>query len=154
MSLTITIAAPFRHARKDQLKKNEIVYYLSFKQHWMNINEANILIARAGEEGLIEMEGDMIRPLFDVSTIEIPLGYKPGSAVFERSDPVDDLLSRISKQTGIALAELVAEQNQVVMELFRGNLRSEAAVVIMARRHGVEFQDLLPALREHLLKNE
>lgn len=154
MSLTITIAAPFRHARKDQLKKNEIVYYLSFKQHWMNINEANILIARAGEEGLIEMEGDMIRPLFDVSTIEIPLGYKPGSAVFERSDPVDDLLSRISKQTGIALAELVAEQNQVVMELFRGNLRSEAAVVIMARRHGVEFQDLLPALREHLMKNE
>ncbi|OPX71155.1 MAG: hypothetical protein A4E38_01100 [Methanoregulaceae archaeon PtaB.Bin108] len=154
MSLTITIAAPFRHARKDQLKKNEIVYYLAFKQHWMNINEANILIARAGEEGLIEMDGDMIRPLFDVSTIEIPLGYKPGSAVFERSDPVDDLLSRISKHTGIALAEIVAEQNQIVMEQFRGNLRSEAAVVILARRHGVEFQDLLPALREHLLKNE
>lgn len=154
MSLTITIAAPFRHARKDQLKKNEIVYFLSFKQHWMNIDQANILISRAEEEGLVTLEGDMIRPLFDVSTIEIPLGYRPGSAVFERSDPVDDLLSRISHHSGIPLAELVAEQNQIVMEKFGGTLRSEAAVVIMAKRHGVEFKDLLPALREHVMKNE
>src|SRR5690606_25159286 len=105
MSLTITIAAPFRHARKDQLKKNEIVYFLSFKQHWMNIDQANILISRAEEEGLVTLEGDMIRPLFDVSTIEIPLGYRPGSTVFERSDPVDDLLSRISQHSGVPLAE-------------------------------------------------
>lgn len=154
MSLTITIAAPFRHARKDQLKKNEIVYFLSFKQHWMNIDQANILISRAEEEGLVTLEGDMIRPLFDISTIEIPLGYRPGSAVFERSDPVDDLLSRISQHSGIPLAELVAEQNQIVMEKFGGTLRSEAAVVIMAKRHGVEFKDLLPALREHVMKNE
>jgi len=154
MSLTITIAAPFRHARKDQLKKNEIVYYLSFKQHWMNIDQANVLISRAEEEGLIELNGDMIKPLFDVSTVEVPLGYKPGSAIFERSDPVDDLLSRIAQRTGIPRAQLVAEQNHVVQEQFGGNLRSEAAVVIMARRHGVEFQDMLPALREHLVKNE
>lgn len=154
MSLTITIAAPFRHARKDQLKKNEIIYFLSFKQHWMNIDQANILITRAKEEGLVAIEGDMIRPLFDVSTIEIPLGYRPGSSVFERSDPVDDLLSRISKHSGKPLAELVAEQNQIVTERFGGNLRSEAAVVIMAKRHDVEFKDLLPALREHVLKNE
>lgn len=152
MSLTITIAAPFRHARKEQLKRNEIVYYLSFKQHWMNIDQANILISRAEEEGLIESQGDMIRPLFDLSAVEIPLGYKPGSSVFERSDPVDDLLSRISQHTGIPRAQLVAEQNRVVQEQFGGNLRSEAAVVLMARRHGVEFQDLLPALREHLIK--
>ncbi len=152
MSLTITIAAPFRHARKEQLKRNEIVYYLSFKQHWMNIDQANILISRAEEEGLIESQGDMIRPLFDLSAVEIPLGYKPGSSVFERSDPVDDLLSRISQNTGIPRAQLVAEQNRVVQEQFGGNLRSEAAVVLMARRHGVEFQDLLPALREHLIK--
>jgi len=154
MSLTITIAAPFRHARKDLLKKNEIVYFLSFKQHWMNIDQANILITRAEEEGLVTLEGDMIRPLFDVSTIEIPLGYRPGSAVFERSDPVDDLLSRISQHSGKPLADLVAEQNQIVMERFGGTLRSEAAVVIMAKRHDVEFKDLLPALREHVLKNE
>lgn len=154
MSLTITIAAPFRHARKDQLKKNEIVYFLSFKQHWMNIEQANILISRALEEGLIEQDGDMIRPLFDTSAVDVPLGYKPGSAVFERSDPVDDLLLRISQQTGIPRAQLVAEQNRVVQEQFGGNIRSEAAVVIMAKRHGVEYQDLLPALREHLVKNE
>ena len=154
MSLTITIAAPFRHARKDQLKRNEIVYFLSFKQHWMGIEQANMLIARAEEEGLIELHGDMITPLFDVSGVEIPLGYKPGSSVFERSDPVDDLLARISQQAGIARGQLVAELNRLIQERFGGNLRPEAAAVLIAKRYSVEFRDLLPALREHLVKNE
>ncbi len=154
MSLTITIAAPFRHARKDQLKKNEVVYFLSFKQHWMGIDQANMLIARAEEEGLIEMKGDMITPLFDVARVEIPLGYKPGSSVFERSDPVDDLLLRISQQAGVARGQLVAELNMLVQDRFGGNLRHEAAAVLMAKRYGIEFRDLLPALREHLVKNE
>jgi len=154
MSLTITIAAPFRHARKDQLKRNEIVYFFSFKQHWMGIEQANMLITRAEEEGLIELHGDMITPLFDVSGVEIPLGYKPGSSVFERSDPVDDLLARISQQAGIARGQLVAELNRLVQERFGGNLRPEAAAVLMAKRYSVEFRDLLPALREHLVKNE
>ncbi|MCU0631462.1 MAG: DUF2240 family protein [Methanolinea sp.] len=154
MSLTITIAAPFRHARKDQLKKNEIVYYLSFKQHWMSIEQANILVSRAEEEGLIELKGDMIRPLFDISAVEIPLGYKPGSSVFERSDPVDDLLSRISQNAGVPRGQLVGELNRLMQEQFGGNLQSEAAAVIMAKRYRVEFRDRLPALREHLVKNE
>lgn len=154
LSLTITIAAPFRHARKDQLKKNEIVYFLAFKQHWMGIEQANMLIARAAEEGLIRLDGDMITPLFDTSTVEIPLGYRPGSSVFERSDPVDDLLARISQQAGISRGQLVAELNRLVQEQFGGNLRSEAAAVLVAKRYRVDFRDLLPALREHLVKND
>jgi len=108
MSLSLTIAAPFRHSHRSELKKNEIVYYLAFKQHWMNIEQANQVITRAIEEGLIGIEGDMIRPLFDVSRVEIPLGFKPGASVFQRSDPVDDLVFRISERTGIPKGSVVS----------------------------------------------
>jgi len=101
MSLSITIAAPFRHSHKNQLKRNEIVYYLAFKQHWMNIEQANQVISRAIEDGLLVIDGDMISPLFDVSRIEIPLGFKPSAAVFQRSNPLDDLVQRISERAGI-----------------------------------------------------
>jgi len=153
MSLSITIAAPFRHYHRDQLKKNEIVYYLSFKQHWMNIEQANQVISRAIEEGLVGVEGDMIHPLFDVSRIEIPLGFKPGASVFQRSNPLDDLVQRISERAGIPKGTVVSEINSIVQDRFQGNLSSEAAAVILAKRHKVEYQDLLPALRERILSS-
>lgn len=153
MSLSVTIAAPFRHTRKERLKKNEIVYYLAFERGWMNIEQANLLLARAREEGLIAYEGDMIRPLFDVESIEVPLGFKPSSSVFNRYDPQEELLQRIAGKKNVPLTLVVAEMNAMITKEFDGHIRPEGAVIILAKRYGVEFSDLLPALRENVLKN-
>ncbi|MDD1706542.1 MAG: DUF2240 family protein [Methanoregulaceae archaeon] len=152
MSLPVTIAAPFRHTRKEQLKKNEIVYYLAFERGWMNIEQANLLLARATEEGLIAYDGDMIRPLFDVQSIEIPLGFKPLASVFRKSDPQEELMQRIAAEKNMPLTLVVAEMNAIISQEFDGHIRPEGAVVILAKRHGVECSDLLPALRENVLK--
>ncbi|MDD3091033.1 MAG: DUF2240 family protein [Methanoregulaceae archaeon] len=152
MSLTIALAAPFRHARKERLKKNEIIYYLAFDRHWMNIEQANSLISRAAEEGLIEYEGDMIKPAFDVSQVEIPIGFKPSSAIFERSDPYQDLLGRIVSECGHSAQVVVSEMNSLIQKEFDGNLRPEAAIVIVAKKYGVGFEDMLPALRDQIQK--
>ncbi len=152
MSLPVTIAAPFKHTRKEQLKKNEIVYYLAFERGWMNIEQANLLLARAKEEGLIAYEGDMIRPLFDVQSIEIPLGFKPSASVFRRSDPQEELMQRIAREKSMPLTLVVADMNAIISREFDGHIRPEGAVIILAKRHGVEFSDLLPALRENVLK--
>lgn len=152
LSLPVTIAAPFRHTRKEQLKKNEIVYYLAFERGWMNIEQANLLLIRAKEEGLIAYEGDMIRLLFDVQSVEIPLGFKPSASVFRKSDPQEELLQRIAVEKSVPLTLIVAEMNAIITQEFDGNIRPEGAVIILAKRHGVECSDLLPALRENVLK--
>lgn len=154
MSLSIAVAAPFRHARKERLKKNELVYFLAFERHWMTIEQANLLLSRAKEEGLIEFEGDMVRPLFDISGVEIPIGFKPSSTIFERSDPVQELIRRIADTRGVSSGQAVSELNQIIGDTFDGHLTAEAAAVILAKRCRAEFEDLLPALREHLMKNE
>jgi len=154
VSLPITIAAPFRHTRREQLKKNEIVYYLAFERGWMNIEQANHLLVRAKEEGLISYEADMIRPLFDVMSIEIPIGFKPNASVFHKYDPQEELIHRIAKELSIPLTTVVAEMNTIISKEFEGHIRPEGAVVILAKRNGVEFSDLLPALRENILKND
>lgn len=152
MSLPVTIAAPFRHTRKEQLKKNEIVYYLAFERGWMNIEQANLLLARAKEEGLIAYEADMIRPLFDVQSIEIPLGFKPSASVFRKSDPQEELMQRIAGKRNMPLTRVVAEMNAIISKEFDGHISPEGAIIILAKRHGVECSDLLPALRENVLK--
>jgi hypothetical protein len=152
MSLAITIAAPFRHARKDQLKKSEIVYYLAFERGWMNIEQANLLLGRACEEGLIALEGDMIRPLFDPGSVEIPLGFRPSATVFRKEDPVEELIRRIEVERRIPPTTVASEMNAVISRDFDGLLRPEAALVILARRYEVQYEDLLPALRDNILK--
>ena len=152
VSLTVTIAAPFRHTRKDRLKKNEMVYFLAFERGWMNIEQAHLLLSRAQEEGLIAFDGDMIRPLFDLATVDIPIGFKPSSAVFRSLDPQEELMQRIAGEKEMPLTMVAAAMNAIVTQEFDGRIRPEGAVVILAKRLGVIYEDLLPALRENVLK--
>jgi len=154
MTLQLTVAAPFRHTRKDRLKRNEMVYYLSFDRKWMSIPQANQLLERASKEGLIAFEGDMIRPLFDISRVEIPIGFKPSSAVFEQGDPIQDLIRRISQMTGEPETQVVAAMHKIITEGFDGHLRPEAALVILAKKNNVPFEDLLQVLTGSILKSE
>lgn len=128
------------------------MYYLAFERGWMNIEQANLLLTRAKEEGLVAYEGDMIRPLFDVNSVEIPLGFKPSASIFRKSDPQEELLQRIAIEKNIPLTLVVAEMNAIISREFDGHIRPEGAVIILAKRHGVECSDLLPALRENVLK--
>ena len=153
MSIAITIAAPFRHTRRDRLKKNEMVYFLAFERGWMNIEQAHLLLSRAQEEGLIAYDGDMIRPLFDLSTIEIPIGFKPSASVFRSSDPQEELMQRIAREKEMPITMVTAAMNAITSQEFNGNITPEGAVVILAKRLGVKHEDLLPTLRENVLKN-
>lgn len=85
LSLITTIAAPFRHTRKDRLKKNEVVYYLAFDRKWMSIEQANVILKRALEEGLVGYDGEMLAPKFDILSVDIPIGFKPSQSVFEKT---------------------------------------------------------------------
>jgi hypothetical protein len=154
MSLAITVAAPFRHTRKERLKKSEIIYYLAFERGWMNIEQANLLLARARDEGLIAYDGDMIRPLFDTGSVEIPLGFRPSASVFRKSDPLEELMQRIEREKNIPPTSVAAEMNAIISKEFDGFLRPEAALIILARRHKVPYEDLLPPFRDNIVKNE
>jgi len=148
----VTIAAPFRHTRKDRLKRNEVLYYLAFDRKWMSIEQANIILKRALDEGLIGYDGEMLAPKFDIASIDIPIGFKPSSAVFEANDPVKSVTDRIVKATGKKETEIVSEMNRLIAKDYDNLLRPEAAIVIIAKRYSVGFGDELPQLKEQLLK--
>jgi hypothetical protein len=152
LSLITTIAAPFRHTRKDRLKKNEIVYYLAFDRKWMSIEQANVILKRALEEGLVGYEGEMLAPKFDILSVDIPIGFKPSQSVFEENDPVQSLIDQVVKTSGRQETEIIAELNHVKSKDFDDLLRPEAAVIILAKRYGVPVGDHVAALKENLLK--
>lgn len=154
MTLKITIAAPFRHSRKAAMRKNELVYYFALDRKWMSTEQANLLLRNAEEEGLLVQENGVFSPKFDISGVNIPVGYKPSSAIFEKRDPVQELIGRIARESKKEETEVVAEMNRLIRQGFDGNLLPEAAVVIIAKRHNVPFADKLEALTSSVKKNK
>jgi hypothetical protein len=61
-------------------------------------------------------------------------------------------MQRIAGQRNMPLTGVVAEMNAIINNEFDGHIRPEGAIIILAKRHGVECSDLLPALRENVLK--
>lgn len=153
MSVRIAVAAPFKHMRKDRLQKSEFVFYIAIDRKWMNKEQVNQLLERAKAEGLIEVDGGTIRPLFDLAEVSIPLGFKPTSDVLATAEsPYEDLIGRIAAATEKSPQEVVAELHRIVADNFDGNIRMEAAVVILAKKYGVAFDDKLPALERSVAK--
>ena len=154
MTLKTTIAAPFRHSRKTTMRKNELVYYFALDRKWMSTEQANLLLKNAEEEGLLEQDNGIFSPKFDISVVTIPVGFKPTSTIFDKRDPLQELIGRIARAIKKEETEVVAEMNRLIRQGFDGNLLPEAAVVIIAKRHHVPFEDKLEALKTGVKKNK
>jgi hypothetical protein len=147
VTLRLTIAAPFRHTRKNGMRKNELVYYYALDRKWMSTEQANQLLKRAEEEGLLGIENGLYSPRFDIAALTLPVGFRPGSGIFERHDAVEDLIGRIARVRSIEETDVVGEMNRIIRENFDTNLLPSAALVLLAKDHGVPFEDLLDALK-------
>ncbi|WOF15532.1 DUF2240 family protein [Methanoplanus sp. FWC-SCC4] len=152
MTLKTVIAAPFKNMRKQQLKKGEFIYFLTIDKRWMNKDQVVKLINMGVDSGLISENDGYLSPGFDVSGTDIPLGYKPSSSIFENNDPVERLLEDIAGSLNTDVSKIVSEMNMIIKDVFDGNLRPEAACVILARKYDVDFEGYLEDLEKNIEK--
>jgi len=152
VTVRITLAAPFKHTRKSGMRKNELVYYYAHDRKWMSKEQANLLIQRGEEDGLLNQDQGIFSPKFEISDITIPIGFKPTSTIFERNEPTQELIGRIAKIRGIQETEVVAEMNRIIKEGFDGHLLPPAALVVLAKKYEVPWADLRNALRQSVKK--
>lgn len=151
MSLQITVAAPFKQMHVKELERNQFVFFLALDRKWLNVEQANAILRLGTSAGLLGVHDGKIVPLFDLASVTVPLGFRPGPDVLEAPDPLRDLVARIASSSGREANEVAAEMNGVIEGEFDGKLRPEAAAVLLARRYDVAWQDLLPALRENVV---
>jgi hypothetical protein len=134
------------------MRKNELVYYYALDRKWMSTDQANQLLRRAEEEGFLSLENGMYAPRFDLAAITIPIGFKPTSAIFERNDPAQVLIGRIAKAATMEETDIVAEMNRTIRDRFDSHLLPPAALVLLAKKYGVPFEDLSDALLQGVKK--
>lgn len=154
MSFEITVAAPFKHTRKDRLQKNDFIFYLALDRKWMSREQATWLIDRGVERGLLTFNDGWLTPHFDITAITIPLGYRPPPDIFQEEESYQALLRRIADTTGCPLTDITSEVNKVIHDRFDGHVRIEAAAAMVARKYRVPIDDLLPQLKGMLAKKK
>jgi hypothetical protein len=153
VTIRIALAAPFKHTRKTGMRKNELVYYYALDRKWMSTEQANQLLRRAEEEGLIHQENGVFSPRFDLAEVSIPVGFKPTSAIFEHNDPTQEMIRRIVQAQNLQETEVVSEMNRIIREGFDGHLLPAAALILIARKNNIPFEDLKEALQQSVSKN-
>jgi hypothetical protein len=112
----------------------------------MSTEQANLLLTRAEEDGLLSQQNGVFSPRFDIREITIPVGFKPTSSVFEHNDPSQELIGRIAQARKIEETAVVSEMNRIIKEQFDGNLLPAAALVLLAKKYDVPFEDKRDAL--------
>ena len=109
------------------MRKNELVYYYALDRKWMSTEQANLLLQRAEEDGLLGQVNGVFSPRFDITEITIPVGFKPTSSIFERNDPSQELIGRIAQVQGMQETEVVSEMNRII--------KSGLMAIFSHRRH-------------------
>ena len=152
MTLQVTVAAPFYHAAKPAMSKNELIYYYAFDRKWMDRESVELLLRRACDSGLLVIQDDMFMPSFDVASVHLPIGFRPSSTVLSTFDPFETLLDRISVQTERAHEEIIAEMNACIADEFYGNITAQAAILCIASKYKIPFSDLTLDLEQQMLR--
>ena len=115
--LTYTVSMPFKRKGKEQLKDMEFVMALSMDLKWFTPEQAKSVLAEAQRSGLLIREGELVRPSFDISKIEIPTGFKPETVYIEKKTVFEKVIERIITSTGIEKRKVISMINKKQEEL-------------------------------------
>ena len=148
--LLYTVSVPFKRKGKDALKESEFVLALSIDLNWFSPEQAKNIVHEAESAGLLKREGDIIHPAFDLSSVDLPQGFKPG--VFEERSLFDRVIERITIETGMDKRKVIALINKKYDELSK-LVEIEVSAILVGLEHGVDLDKLIEEEYEVLVNS-
>ncbi len=140
--LTYTVSMPFKRKGKEQLKDMEFVMALSMDLKWFTPEQAKSVLSEAQRSGLLKRDGELVRPSFDISKIEIPSGFKPQTVSMEKKTVFEKVIERIMTGTGIEKRKVISMINKKQEELSK-QVVIEVSAILVAIENGVLVDDLI-----------
>ena len=140
--LTYTVSMPFIRKGKEALKDMEFVMALSMDLKWFTPDQAKSVLTEAQKSGLLKRDGDLVRPTFDISKIEIPSGFKPETMAIEKKTVFERVIERIITSTGIEKRKVVSMINKKQEELSK-QVVIEVSAILVAIENKVMVDDLI-----------
>ena len=164
--LKYTAAAFFRNKGKSVVTEWEFVMGISMELRWMPPIDAGSLLSVLLAEGIIEKEGEYLRPAFDLRSVDVPLGFRPPADIVKnvkrtappvRSAPAatpkgDDMLSELmAKAEGLGMKrkDFIISVNSIQKRI---NVDIEIAALLMLKENGVDVSEYLDKVYDVISK--
>jgi len=146
------IALLFKRKGRDELSEREFVLSASLDLHWFPPRDAQRLLQIGLETKLLESKDGTIRPVFDVSSVEVPRDFVPTASILATSTPVEEdlfvrIVDRIASKTGMDRKAVIGRVNELQEKM---DVEVEVAALIAARQSGVDVAPFLSAVKSRL----
>jgi hypothetical protein len=136
-------AAFFRATGKDVTTSEGFVMGVSLELKWMAPSDAKRLLAMLVKEGVLEQRDGYVRPAADLSSVDVPLAYRPPADILEvgskpKEAPKDMFHILLDKaiESGMERKEFTQACNRITREL---NIDMAASALIVVRDRGVDI---------------
>lgn len=141
--MKLAIGALFLGEGMEKMKEEQMLGAISIKRRWFDPKKAEIMIKNAKSMGLLENDGDYLRPSFDYKEMEVPFGYYPPEELAELyTIPPKDRLIR----------ELSMSEEELKQALSMDyNLYDEVKIVLWAAMNGRKYSEFLDDLENWII---
>jgi hypothetical protein len=133
----------FKSRGKTELTSSEIYMDLSFEYGWFPPAQAKQVIELAIKKGLLKRSDQALSPTFDYKSIQIPLGFKPSTSIFERPNDIFIKLVNHIREKDVKRDDAFSKINELRERLW---IIPEVAALLVAYSYGIDTSDFIPKI--------
>ena len=175
--LEIALAFVARRQASKAMSASRWSHLLSLEMGWMNPGQARAFVERAQRAGLLSADGDKLVLVIDPARVEVPRGFRPrpdadvgapvppstgpaavqgaslpsapASAAVPPPDPFLAWVAKVAATRGLTRDQVLGQVAHT-QEQMGGLLTAEAAVLLLARRNGLDVSESARAAADGL----
>jgi len=148
--LRMVIAAAFKAKGRKSMSRSELTYFMSFDLKWFSHDMSKRIVETAIEKGLLVEDGEKLTPAFDISSVEIPVDFKPDASVLEKPSIFDEVVDEIVAKTGMSRSDVIAEINDL-QERLESLIDAEVAALVVAKKYGIDVKGYVDEVEKIVL---
>ncbi|MBO7351442.1 MAG: DUF2240 family protein [Candidatus Methanomethylophilaceae archaeon] len=158
---TVCASAFFRNKGKNVISETEFLMAISLDFHWMPYGKAKELLAILLSKKILVKNGDLLKPTFEISEIEVPVAYRPSESLIASLSKTQTEKKEVKTAGNDLLPAMIAEAAGKGMEkrifISEANSLSKklgvdmlAAALIILRDEGVDITSYADRVYEEL----
>ena len=174
MTLEQVVAHVFRKKGK-VTSISEFVFVLSLDLKWFSPDQAESVLTNAEQRELVRITGEVVEPLFDIHSVEIPIDFRPDHSIIDRQKQSidatackDEVLLEDAEEASDerTVIDRVVEQlsgmksKQEVIRLINdaqerlGIVETDAVALLVARACGIDVSGMIDEVYDHLVRSK
>lgn len=154
------IAFVFKRSGKTELAFSDIYLTLSMELNWFTPEGAKDFVNKAIEEKLLTEKNKQLRPSFDISKTEMPIGYSPTGKIFEekketkeenKKNILGQIINEIEKEIKEDKKKIKDEIKKIEEEK---KVTEETAALFYAKKYDITFDELYEEIKKVLFNKK